>query len=132
MLPRWLRWLRTLATESDNRRHRKANEGTLGNSIFDDIIYYWTKSSPQKSLDTPTNAGFYAKGVAVANWMNALEYIKKCVAVLEYSIEANSEVNPQKKHHQAIDGLGWLEDNLSILYHWKRTRSEFSIGWTIT
>lgn len=89
-------------------------------------MYYWTQKSYRKSPDTPTDAAFYAKGIAVANWMNTLEYVHKCVSVLEYSIEVNSEVNPQQKPRRRVDGLEWLEDNLSIIYHWKRRCSEFS------
>jgi hypothetical protein len=77
----------------------------------------------RKNSATPSDAAFYAKGIAVANWMNALEYVQKCICVLEYSIELNSEVSPQRS---LLDGLGWLEDNMSIIYNWKRTCSEFS------
>jgi hypothetical protein len=37
--------------------------------------------------------------------MNALEYVQKSVAVLEYSIEVNSERERRQRSHPRVDSL---------------------------
>src|SRR5580698_7895318 len=51
-------------------------------SMFDDIIYYWTRRSERNApVDKPIEAAFYAKKIVAAAWMNGLEYIRKAVSV---------------------------------------------------
>jgi hypothetical protein len=107
--------------------NKSSIQGPPRTSMFDDIIYYWTKRSERNvSVDKPIEAAFYAKKIAAATWVNGLEYIRKAVSVLEWKLENGRQDKLEDSLYEEYEDLGWLEDILSVLYGWKWKCALFS------
>ena len=104
----------------------KSTCGPPRTSMFDDIIYYCTQGSHHDTpRDTPRAAAFYAEKIAIATWMNAIEYIRKGIRVLEWRLHSVRKSKLPKTPREARVDLEWLDGVLSTLQDWKWRCSVF-------
>jgi hypothetical protein len=90
-------------------------------SMFDDIIFYWTKR-PQffPGQEWPASAAFYTKKIVLANWVNVLEHVQRSTSVLEYHLEAGRSHEVGKGPlAQSLKDVEYLEDMLGAVYRLK-------------
>jgi len=109
--------------------------------MFDDVIFYCTKRLPHEDrlVNSPADATLYIKQIALAHWMNTLEYIQRSVSKLEHHLEAKRAQRVEAKlgNHTStmvesdegvdIEKLGDIEHLLNILgvvYRLKRECSQ--------
>lgn len=84
-------------------------------SMLDDILYYW-KQAPKDSfpITDPLKSAIYAKKIAAANWMNALEYIQRSVGAFENRVDQLAG----SLNGSDIDKM--LEEKIFFVYELKR------------
>ena len=107
-------------------------------SMFDDIIYYWSKD-PKDSVpgDNPLKSANYAKKIVAAMWINALEYIQKSVGAQECALEdeaakmrgpsSEEDKRPEEINSSEEEKIErWLMFATSHAYKLKRRCLQFS------
>lgn len=87
-------------------------------SLFDDLIYYWTMELPfvfQPQAPTLLSLSYYSLKVIIAEWMNFANLMHYAVVNLEYSLEDLSIT---------LSELYGLESHIRELQSWRRRSTD--------
>ena len=103
-----------LSTTSSSETNPEQLQGPGRLSMFDDLIYYWTKELPpvfNAANPTLLSLSYYPLKIVSAVWMNYLNFLEHIVHDYEYSTEDVSISSHELSHLQA---------NLHYLQSWCR------------
>ncbi|KAF4632990.1 hypothetical protein G7Y89_g5140 [Cudoniella acicularis] len=108
--------------------------GPKRTSMLDDILYYW-KHAPNDSFPTtnPLKSAIYAKKIAAANWMNALEYIQRSVGAFENRVDQLETKEPldEAEATKTLQQLGTVYLPLSLVASILSMGNQFSPGQSL-